>query len=263
MGTTSAISLGRVSGISGFTKGDATETVSSRARRAKLLEEREEGIQSQAASTTAASVEHVMSSGPARTDFELLTAFQEGSEQAFAELYTRRKGEVYTYCLRMLGNDADGASDAFQETFIKVFEKAKSFRAGTNVMGWLFMIARNTCLNVHRSKRSSEALDDHHSLVSSDRSLGPEHRQEQEFLRGLLERTIAALPEEFREPFILREFDGFSYPEIAEMTGTTLAMTKVRIHRAKQRMREMLKPFLSDSADSLDKLSSSFGPKRF
>jgi hypothetical protein len=73
----------------------------------------------------------------------------------------------------------------------------------------------------------------------------------------MLEKAIAALPEEFREPFILREFDGFSYTEIAEMTGTTLAITKVRIHRAKQKMREILKPYLHED-DTLDESVSLF-----
>lgn len=181
-----------------------------------------------------------------QTDLELLLSFQQGDERAFVELYQRRKAELYTFCLRMLGGDRDMASDAFQETFIKVYEKADTFKSGTNVLGWLFMIARNTCLNVYRTKRPQETLEYHPGLESQDRSLAPEYRQEQEFLRELLENALAALPQEFREPFVLREFDGFSYTEIAEMTGTTLAMTKVRIHRAKMRMREILRPYLHE-----------------
>lgn len=193
----------------------------------------------------------------ARTDVELIEAFQAGDERAYAELYVRRKSEVYTFCLRMLGGDADAASDAFQEVFIKVYEKGDTFRDGTNVMGWLYMIARNTCLNVHRAKKPNDTIENHQSLMSSDRTLAPEFGQEQSFLREMLEKAIASLPEEFREPFILREFDGFSYSEIAEMTGTTLAITKVRIHRAKQKMREILRPYLHE-ADNLDESVAMF-----
>lgn len=182
-----------------------------------------------------------------RSDVELIRAFQAGDERAYAELYVRRKSEVYTFCLRMLGGDADAASDAFQEVFIKVYEKGDTFRDGTNVMGWLYMIARNTCLNVYRAMKPNETIENHQSLMSHDRTLAPEFSQEQSFLREMLEKAIAALPEEFREPFILREFDGFSYSEIAEMTGTTLAVTKVRIHRAKQKMREILRPYLNET----------------
>lgn len=184
-----------------------------------------------------------------RSDVDLLKAFQGGDERAYAELYVRRKSDVYTFCLRMLGGDSDAASDAFQEVFIKVYEKADTFRDGSNVMGWLYMIARNTCLNVHRAKKPNDTIENHQSLTSSDRTMMPEFGQEQSFLRELLEKAIASLPHEFREPFILREFDGFSYTEIAEMTSTTLAVTKVRIHRAKQKMREMLRPYLTDGDD--------------
>ena len=184
-----------------------------------------------------------------RSDVDLIKAFQAGDERAYAELYVRRKSEVYTFCLRMLAGDADAASDAFQEVFIKVYEKGDTFRDGTNVMGWLYMIARNTCLNMHRARKPNDTIENHQSLMSSDRTMGPEFGQEQSFLREMLERAITSLPEEFREPFILREFDGFSYAEIAEMTGTTLAVTKVRIHRAKQKMREILRPYLHESDD--------------
>jgi RNA polymerase sigma-70 factor, ECF subfamily len=193
-----------------------------------------------------------------RSDVELIQAFQTGDERAYAELYVRRKSEVYTFCLRMLGGDADAASDAFQDVFIKVYEKGDTFRDGTNVMGWLYMIARNTCLNVHRAKKPNDTIENHQSLMSNDRTLAPEFGQEQSFLRDMLEKAIASLPEEFREPFILREFDGFSYSEIAEMTGTTLAITKVRIHRAKQKMREILRPYLHE-ADNLGESVALFG----
>ncbi len=176
-------------------------------------------------------------------DVELLEAFRaRHDEAAFAELYRRHKAEIYTYCLRMMAGDRDKASDVFQEVFIKAFEKSSQFREGTNVVGWIYMIARNLCLNTIRNERPTESLDSQETLVSIDRSLAPEYDEEQHFLRRKLEEALATLPVEFREPFILREFDGFTYREIAEMTGTTLGMTKVRIYRAKQRMRELLSP---------------------
>lgn len=182
--------------------------------------------------------------GGDRHDRALLAAWQAGDEKAFAELYNRYKPQIYTFCVRMLGGDADLASDAFQETFIKVYQKAEQFREGTNVLGWLFKIARNTCLNHYRSKKPVDPLQDH-ALVSTDRSLEPEFPQEQNSLRQLIEMAINTLSPEFREPFILREFDGVSYAEIAQITGTTIGVTKVRIYRAKQRMRIVLRPYLS------------------
>lgn len=178
------------------------------------------------------------------SNFELLCKFRGGDERAFAEIYRRHKAEVYTYCLRMMSGDRDQASDLFQEVFIKAFEKADQFRVGTNVTGWIYMIARNLCLNAIRDRRPNDALDAHPMLANRDRSLAPEYDEEQHFLRKKLEEALQALPLEFREPFMLRELDGFTYSEIAQMTGATLSVTKVRIYRAKQKMRELLGPYI-------------------
>ena len=180
------------------------------------------------------------------SNIELLTGFRDGNEAAFAELYRRHKAEIFTYCLRMMGGDSEAASDIFQEIFIRVYEKAGQFRAGSNVTGWLYMIARNMCLNTLRTKRPFETIELHPMLANSDRSLAPEYDEEQHYLRERLEEALRSLPVEFREAFMLREFDGFSYSEIATMTGATLGMTKVRIYRAKQRMRELLAPYLAE-----------------
>ncbi|MBS1902843.1 MAG: sigma-70 family RNA polymerase sigma factor [Bacteroidetes bacterium] len=181
-----------------------------------------------------------------RTDLELIEAFRAGDERAFAELYTRYKSEIYTFCLRMLGGDSAEAGDAYQETFIKVYEKLHTFRYGENVKGWIYMIARNVALNIYRSKRPEETIENHPYLPSTERRLSPEFAGEQRSLREAIEEAVATLPIEFREPFILREFDGLGYPEIAEITQTTITLTKVRIHRAKQRLRKLLAPIITD-----------------
>ena len=183
---------------------------------------------------------------PVKSDLDLIKAFREGDERAFAELYTRYKGEIYTYCLRMLGGDSAEAGDAYQETFIKVYEKLHTFRYGENVKGWVYMIARNVALNIYRSKRPEETIENHPYLASTERHLSPEFSGEQRSLREAIEEAVATLPVEFREPFILREFDGLGYPEIAEITGTNVTLTKVRIHRAKQRLRKLLAPIITD-----------------
>jgi RNA polymerase sigma-70 factor (ECF subfamily) len=179
-----------------------------------------------------------------RSDVDLIEAFRAGDERAFAELYTRYKSEIYTFCLRMLGGDSAEAGDAYQETFIKVYEKLHTFRYGENVKGWIYMIARNVALNIYRSKRPEETIENHPYLPSTERHLSPEFAGEQ--LREAIEEAVATLPIEFREPFILREFDGLGYPEIAEITQTTITLTKVRIHRAKQRLRKLLAPIITD-----------------
>ncbi|MDP4198497.1 MAG: sigma-70 family RNA polymerase sigma factor [Bacteroidota bacterium] len=168
------------------------------------------------------------------------------ADRAFAELYKRYKNDVYTYCLRMMGRDADRASDLFQDVFIRAYERADQFRSGSNVRGWLYTIARNLCLNALRCRQAVDSLELHPMLASRDRSLAPEYDEEQHFLRDRIENAVATLPEEFREAFVLREFDGFSYAQIAQMTGTSLSVTKVRIWRAKEKLRTLLQPYLAE-----------------
>ena len=190
------------------------------------------------------------SAHPERSDRQLLEAFQTGEERAFAELYTRYKSEIYTFCLRMLGGDSQEAGDAFQETFIKVYEKAATFTYGENIRGWLYMIARNVAMNYYRSKKPEETIELHQDLLNTERSNAPDFSGEQRTLREALEAALAQLPHEFREPFILREFDGLAYPEIAEITGVTMSLVKIRIHRAKQRLRKMLAPLFADEINA-------------
>jgi RNA polymerase sigma-70 factor (ECF subfamily) len=182
------------------------------------------------------------------TDDELLERFQQGDEDGYVELYLRRQAEVFTFALRLAGGDRDLASDLFQETFIKVYRKAHTFRAvvskdgqsGTNVLGWLYTIVRTTFLN-HKRRRTLVGLDDvANELPSTDRALDPEFREEQSTLRERVEGAILSLPIEIREPFVLREFDGLSYQDISDQLQLTLGAVRQRIYRAKQAMREQL-----------------------
>lgn len=190
------------------------------------------------------------------TDFELLERFQKGDEEGYVELYLRRQAEVYTFCLRLAGGDSDFASDLFQETFIKVYRKAHTFHEGTNVLGWLYTIVRTTFLN-HKRRRTLVPLDDTHDMLrSTDRSLEPDFNEEQSTIKSRVERAISNLPVEIREPFILREFDGFSYQEIADQLSLTLGGVRQRIYRAKLAMREELWDLVHD--DPMDTTAFNF-----
>jgi len=180
------------------------------------------------------------------SDLDLITRFQEGDEEAFADLYERYHPRIFTFCLRMMSNNETLAGDAFQETFIKIYQRAEQFRMGTNVIGWMLMVARNTCLNMLRAQKPNDSLDNHVGLVSQDRTMDPEFGHEQKFLKELLETAIGNLPVEIREPLILREFDGFSYSEIAKQLSITLGATKQRIYRAKQALRKELWPYIKE-----------------
>ena len=172
------------------------------------------------------------------TDEDLMGRFQEGDEAAFVELYDRYNRRLYGYCVKML-SDKVLAEDLFQEIFIRVARKRDHFRGG-NFSGWLFAIARNQCLNALRDTVTHTSLDDLGGALPA-----PDHELYDE-TSELLKEAIEKLPSEMKEALVLRVYSGFSYQEIAEITGAKLATVKVRIHRAKIRLHDLLAPIFAD-----------------
>ena len=162
------------------------------------------------------------------------------AEKAFTELYNRHSPRIYSYCRKFLGNK-DDAQDVFQETFVSFLETTQQDRVMTNVPGFLLKIARNLCVNVRRRDKNPVSYEDYMSSVETTNG-------EKEELLHLIKNAMELLPAEYKDMFILREYQGLSYTEIAEVTNTTLATVKIRIFRAKQKVREILAPYLEDIA---------------
>lgn len=186
-----------------------------------------------------------MTKHPAKmSDIELYASLIKGnplSEQAFAELYARYSPRIFAYCRRIIG-DYDRAQDAFQETFVKFYNSAQQEREMTNVPAYLLRIARNLSLNVQRNQKGHISLEEYHLPSISDM---PHEKKE---LLGLITKAMETLPTDYKEAFILREYEGLSYQEIADMTETSLSTVKIRIYRAKQKIREILSPYINDLA---------------
>lgn len=193
-------------------------------------------------------------------DGDLLSAFQHGDEQAFYVLYERRNKEIFTHCLRMCSQDYEKANDAFQDTFVKVYTRRDLFTDTSNGRAWLYRIATNTCLNQIRydKRHPKEALDT--SVSSVDPKMQPDFQTGQDYLKEALERAIAKLPMELREPFLLRELEDFSYEEVAAELKLSVAACRQRVYRAKQMLREELEEAASgETARSKKKNWNPFG----
>lgn len=163
--------------------------------------------------------------------------FNSGSAEAYHILYKEYNQKVYRFCLRMLGNP-EQARDAFQETFIKIYEKSEQF-SGNNFQSWLFTIARNHCLNIIRTKKEEESFDETYHQPSSGKMT--------DFgVRDFIKNAIAKLPDQMREAIILREYEELSYKEIAEVLNVDLSLAKVRVHRARNMLKEMLEPLVKE-----------------
>ncbi len=182
------------------------------------------------------------SSGPRHlTDEQLATvvdAFRRGDRAAFRAIYNLYEHNIYRFCRHLIGDETI-ACDAFQETFVRMYEHRAELRTN-NLQSWLFSIARRVCLNIMRTKRSQhETFDEaYHSI--SDQLPGDV------LLREHLDRAMALLSVPLREALILRDVEGHSYHEIADIVGIDLSLAKVRVYRARLHMRKLLMPIVAE-----------------
>ena len=164
-----------------------------------------------------------------------------GSAQAFHILYHKYKTDVYRYCYRLL-NDKDLADDAFQETFLKVYENRKYFN-GNNFKAWVITIARNTCFNYLRLKKNQIEFNEEYIGTVEDKT--------SDFgIRHFIEIALTKLPVSYREVIILREYEDYSYQEISEILDIDISLVKVRIHRARILLKERLEPLVKEIYES-------------
>ncbi|MBV9337845.1 MAG: sigma-70 family RNA polymerase sigma factor [Solirubrobacterales bacterium] len=158
----------------------------------------------------------------------LVRAAQEGDLDAFEELVRRYQVPVYRVALRMLGVRAD-AQDAAQETFVRAWRSLPRFRGGSTLSTWLYRIVTRRCLDKLAKRRATEALDE----IEVEDDLDPAQAAERREQLRAVTHAIATLPADQRAALVLREFEGLSYQEVAEVLGTSLAAVKGRIHRAR------------------------------
>jgi RNA polymerase sigma-70 factor (ECF subfamily) len=160
------------------------------------------------------------------------------AREAYTKLYLKYRERVYAYCLRVLC-DEDEAQDLFQEVFYRVYTRANQFEEQRSLGGWIFTIAHNLCLNKIRDRKPSAAIEDVTLSVSPIDDLG-------ENWKDRIEWALAQIPVEYREAFVLREYEGLSYHEITDILHTTLPAVKSRIYRAKERLRTLLEPYYKE-----------------
>jgi len=170
--------------------------------------------------------------------YGLMSTDEKTARKAFAELYIRYSTRLYAYCRRFLGNKEE-AEDAYQEIFVKFFESRKQQRLMTNISAFIMRIAHNVCINLKRNERKIVSFDDYMSIQD-------DNRPEKDDLLNLIKSALELLQPEYREVFILREYDGMSYQEIGEVLNMNVSTVKIRIYRAKEKVREILQPYLAE-----------------
>ncbi len=195
------------------------------------------------------------------SDESLFLLYQQGDDHAFFSIYERYKSSIYAYCAHVLfsaGLSRELVEDTFQDVFLRLVQYRNTFTGG-DFKPWIFTITRHSCLSAKkRTFRQHEGVEYAGDGVNFDGGVAEEVRQAfsasddplermaKDEQIGLLLAAIAKLPDEFREALILSEYEEYTYEEIGRMTGTSLSTIRIRVFRAKARLRKMLLPVLED-----------------
>jgi len=191
-----------------------------------------------------------------RDEAELVTELQAGSETAFDWLVTHYHGPVYNLILGMLGNVSD-AADATQEVFLKAFRGIRGFRRGSSLKTWFYRIAIREALNQkrwfrrHRGHETSidiAAEEGHSPRELEDLGATPFDQLAAREVQTAVQGALQYVPEVFRSAVILRDLEGLSYEEVAEVLDCTVGTVKSRILRGRRALKEILEPLLGGRA---------------
>ena len=137
--------------------------------------------------------------------------------------------------------DRDKAYDVFQDTFIRFHKSAERHQSMDNVKGYLLTISRNLCFN-EKKRMSSQSLQFDETLYNPGMSREADRTE----MLGLITMALELLPHDMREAFVLREYQGLSYKEITEVLSIKIETAKVRVFRARQKIKEILQPYMDD-----------------
>ncbi len=183
---------------------------------------------------------------PADSDAALMARVRAGDLDAFEPLVRRHEKRLFGYFLNLVG-DPDAAADLAQETFCRVYRAAARYRESGRFEAWLFRIAANL-VRSRRRRQDQRAFEVSLEAVEAAPAVGdaaaggPESAAWRAELRGALRAALRQVPADFREAVLLRDLEGWSYPEIAEMLGVKEGTVKSRAHRGRKLLRRLLAP---------------------
>ncbi|MGD2123256.1 MAG: sigma-70 family RNA polymerase sigma factor [Gemmatimonadota bacterium] len=187
------------------------------------------------------------------TDSQVVQQFLDGDPRSFGELVERYDKRLLNFVYRTVG-DRERAQDLVQETFVRVYRHLHRFDQTKKFSTWIYTIAGNLAKNELRNrsrnplvlfqtiKKNWEA--DHRPLEWEDTKLRPDDLFRKRHLKEMVEKSVAQLPEHHRIVFVLRELEGKTYEEIADITGCNLGTVKSRLNRARNNFARIIAPML-------------------
>jgi RNA polymerase sigma-70 factor, ECF subfamily len=180
---------------------------------------------------------------------------QQGDAEAFETLYQLHSRRVYALCLRMIGDPVD-AEDLTQEAFLQLFRKIHTFRGESAFSSWLYRLTANVVLMRFRKRKPvTISLDEltraddgnEHALLEIG---APDLRLAGVFDRVKLHDALAQLPTGYKSMFLLHDVHGYEHNEIARLLGCSIGNSKSQLHKARKRLRQLLRAGRRRSAPS-------------
>src|SRR4051812_15255080 len=186
-------------------------------------------------------------------DSAVVTAFLGGEQRAFTELVERYQTRLLNFIYRTIG-DRERAEDLVQEVFIRVHRHLHRFDQSKKFSTWVYTIASNLAKNELRNRSRNPLVlfqtmrgnqdEEERPVEFEDTTSRPDDLYRKRHLRELVEQTVAQLPEHHRQVFVLRELEGKSYEEIAEITACNLGTVKSRLNRARTAFAAIIEPWV-------------------
>lgn len=185
-----------------------------------------------------------------RPDHELFAAARDGDKGALEELLERHQGRVYRFGIKMC-RDPEDAKDVLQDTLLAMARGVRDFRGVSSISTWLYTIARSFCIKKRRKGKfdpeREESLDTDAAPEAArlaDPARAPDDVLAGKEVEQVLERAIRSLDPMYREVLLLRDVEGLTAPEVAEVLGLSTQAVKSRLHRARLMVREQVAPLL-------------------
>jgi RNA polymerase sigma-70 factor (ECF subfamily) len=186
-------------------------------------------------------------------DSGVVAAFLDGNKRAFGELVERYQNRLLNFIYRTTG-DRERAEDLVQETFIRVYRHLHRFDQSKKFSTWIYTISSNLAKNELRNRSRNPLVlfqtlmknrqADERPLEWEDNTYRPDDLFRKRHLKSQVDAAVDQLPEHHRTVFILREMEGKTYEEIADITSTNLGTVKSRLNRARNNFAQLIAPVL-------------------
>jgi RNA polymerase sigma-70 factor (ECF subfamily) len=180
-------------------------------------------------------------------DQDIVARCRSGDPEAFAELVRKYQSRVLTLAARILDNRSE-AEDVAQDIFVKIFQSLHDFRGASRFSTWLYRITVNHCLNyIRRRTRQQQTLvvTEPGEWMQESSPSSPYKTLEQKERWTLVQAKLQVLSPEHRTIILLRDFEGLSYEEIADVLQLESGTVKSRLHRARMELKSLLEPYLA------------------